>query len=121
MAHTAQSVSAFAPIAHPSACPWGIKAFSGYLGEDRSAWAAYDATELVRAYQGPDLHLLVDQGLADPFLEKGQLLPGDLVAACKQAGVALEYREQADYDHGYYFIMTFVRDHIVHHARFLQA
>lgn len=113
------SVSAFSPIAHPSACPWGHKALGGYLGEDREAWKAYDATELVAAYRGPapgNGAVLIDQGADDAFLKQGQLLPGDFCAAAKAAGVPVEYREHAGYDHGYYFISTFVDAHIDHHA-----
>jgi S-formylglutathione hydrolase len=112
-----KSVSAFAPIAHPIACPWGHKAFTGYLGEDRAAWTAYDATELVRRAQ-EKLPLLVDQGSADQFLET-QLNPEAFSAACAEAGHPLELRMQPGYDHGYYFISTFMADHIEHHAKAL--
>ncbi len=109
-----QSVSALAPIAAPSQCPWGVKAFSGYLGVDRSAWAAHDATELVKsgARTAP---LLVDQGLADKFLAE-QLHPHLFEAACLAAGQPLTLRRHAGYDHGYYFIASFMRDHLAHHA-----
>lgn len=114
-----QSVSAFAPIAAPMQCPWGVKAFSGYLGEDRKAWARVDATELVRAgARVPPL--LIDQGLADPFLAE-QLHPHLFEAACLEAGQPLTLRRHAGYDHGYYFISTFMADHIAHHARHLKA
>ncbi len=109
-----QSVSAFAPIAAPSQCPWGVKAFSGYLGADRSAWAAHDATELVKAgAKAPPL--LIDQGLADKFLAE-QLHPHLFEAACLAAGQPLTLRRHAGYDHGYYFITSFMRDHLAHHA-----
>lgn len=115
-----QSVSAFAPIAGPSRGPWGIKAFSAYLGEDRVAWADWDATELVR--RGGDLRgrakILVDQGLDDPFLAE-QLCPQAFEAACAEAGQALELRRHAGYDHGYFFIASFVADHLRHHAALL--
>jgi S-formylglutathione hydrolase len=109
-----RSVSAFAPIAAPSQCPWGQKAFSRYLGPDRSSWAQWDATALVEGGAlCPDL--LIDQGEADPFLER-ELHPHLLEAACKAAGQPLTLRRHAGYDHGYYFISTFIADHIRHHA-----
>jgi S-formylglutathione hydrolase len=112
-----QSVSAFAPIAAPMQCPWGTKAFSGYLGADKLAWARHDATELIRA--GARLPpLLIDQGLADKFLAE-QLRPDLFEAACLAAGQPLTLRRHEGYDHGYYFIATFVADHIAHHARLL--
>ena len=112
-----QSVSAFAPIAAPMQCPWGVKAFSGYLGDDRNAWARHDATELVKggARVPP---LLIDQGLADKFLAE-QLHPHLFEAACRTAGQSLELRRHEKYDHGYFFISTFMADHIAHHARHL--
>jgi len=109
-----QSVSAFAPIAAPMQCPWGVKAFSGYFGDDKAAWAQHDATELVKAgARAP--HLLIDQGLADKFLAE-QLHPHLLEEACAQAGQPLTLRRHAGYDHGYYFISSFMADHIAHHA-----
>ena len=114
-----QSVSAFAPIAAPMQCPWGVKAFSGYFGDDRQAWARHDATELVKAgARVPPL--LIDQGLADQFLAD-QLHPHLFEAACLAAGQPLTLRRHAGYDHGYFFISTFMADHIAHHARFLHA
>ncbi|CAJ0737732.1 S-formylglutathione hydrolase [Ralstonia mannitolilytica] len=111
-----RSVSAFAPIAHPSVCPWGIKAFSGYLGDDRAAWAAHDATELMQRAQRPfPGDILVDQGEADKFLAE-QLYPDDFAAACAAAGQPLRLRRHPGYDHGYYFIQTFIEDHLLHHA-----
>lgn len=112
-----QSVSAFAPIAAPMHCPWGVKAFSGYLGEDRSAWAQHDASALIAAGARVP-HLLVDQGLADKFLTE-QLHPHRLEEACAQAGQPLTLRRHAGYDHGYYFISTFMAEHIAHHAKAL--
>jgi S-formylglutathione hydrolase len=114
-----RSVSAFAPICAPSRCPWGIKAFSGYLGQDRDAWLANDAAELVRTgrRQGP---ILIDQGDQDQFLA-GQLYPDDFAAACEAAGQELVLRMQPGYDHSYYFIQTFMADHIAHHADQLSA
>ncbi|MBD2548004.1 S-formylglutathione hydrolase [Microcystis elabens FACHB-917] len=114
-----RSVSAFAPIAHPSACPWGRKAFSAYLGPDRGAWAAWDATLLLAA-AAERLPLLVDQGTADPFLES-QLRIADLAAAAEAAGHPLELRLQEGYDHSYFFIASFIDDHLRHHAAALRA
>lgn len=129
-----RSVSAFAPICHPSACPWGVKAFTGYLGARGegaavpAAWAEYDPTELVAAGRvgggtpARPLHVLIDQGGDDGFLKDGQLRPEDLVAAAAGAGpaVRVEYRLQAGYDHSYFFIATFIDDHVAHHARALK-
>jgi len=109
-----RSVSAFAPIAAPMQSPWGEKAFRGYLGEGRDAWRAHDATELVKAGARTS-PLLVDQGLADRFLAT-QLQPDLFEAACKASGQPLTLRRHAGFDHGYYFIATFVGDHIAHHA-----
>jgi S-formylglutathione hydrolase len=113
-----RSVSAFAPIAAPTQCPWGVKAFGGYLGEDREAWARYDATELVRGGARVPA-LLIDQGLADPFLAE-QLHPDRFEQACAAAGQPLTLRRHEGYDHGYFFIATFVEDHLVHHAGILR-
>jgi len=110
-----RSCSAFAPIAAPTQCPWGHKAFGGYLGADRSAWAAYDACELMRAK--PFAHeILVDQGLADKFLAE-QLRPDLLEDAANASGQLLRLRRHAGYDHGYFFIQSFVADHLAHHKR----
>lgn len=116
-----ESVSAFAPIATPSRCPWGEKAFSAYLGNDRQAWANYDASLLMEQSQNPfPKGILVDQGLADGFLEE-QLRPEAFVAACAQAQQPLILRKHEGYDHGYYFISTFMKDHIAFHAERLGA
>ncbi|PPK49812.1 S-formylglutathione hydrolase [Marinobacter persicus] len=112
-----RSVSAFAPITNPVNCPWGEKAFTGYLGDDREAWKAWDACELV-ATAKEKLPLLVDQGEADNFLDE-QLKPGALEAACEAAGHPLELRLQPGYDHSYFFIASFIDDHLRHHARAL--
>jgi len=112
-----KSVSAFAPIANPTDCPWGEKAFSGYLGDDRETWRAYDATELVKT-ASERLPILIDQGTADQFLET-QLRPEAFSAACAEAGHPLDLRMQPGYDHGYYFISTFMADHMEHHAKAL--
>jgi S-formylglutathione hydrolase len=114
-----QSVSAFAPIANPMNCPWGEKAFTGYLGADRTAWGEHDATVLMQnqpiaPYPGG---ILVDQGLADKFLIEKQLLPEAFEAACAAIGQPLALRRHAGYDHGYYFIQSFIGDHLRHHAQ----
>ena len=118
-----KSVSAFAPISNPVNCPWGQKAFSGYLGEDKQAWDAHDATRLMLAQkQAPYPNgILVDQGMADKFLMEKQLLPEAFEAACAQVGQPLMLRMQPGYDHGYYFIQTFLEDHLKHHATQLAA
>lgn len=113
-----QSVSAFAPIAAPSACPWGEKAFSRYLGNDRERWRAFDATALIEEGQRTSA-LLVDQGEADQFLPN-QLHPDRFQAACRAAGQPLTLRRQSGYDHGYYFISSFIADHLHHHAQLLR-
>jgi S-formylglutathione hydrolase len=109
-----RSVSAFAPICAPSRCPWGTKAFGGYFGDKREAWLAHDATELVRAgrRQGP---ILIDQGDKDQFLAE-QLYPEEFAAVCAASGQEVDLRMQPGYDHSYYFIQTFMADHIAHHA-----
>ncbi|KAI0847902.1 putative esterase [Daldinia vernicosa] len=116
-----RSVSAFAPIANPSRCPWGEKAFSGYLGPDREAWKRHDATELVRGWpEGADIKALVDVGTGDSFYKQGQLLPENFEKAVKEAGVkGLELRFQPDYDHSYFFMSTFAEDHVEHAAKYL--
>ena len=118
-----KSVSAFAPISNPVNCPWGQKAFSGYLGEDQQAWDAHDATRLMLAQkQAPYPNgILVDQGMADKFLMEKQLLPEAFEAACAEVGQPLMLRMQPGYDHGYYFIQTFLEDHLKHHATQLAA
>ena len=116
-----KSVSAFAPIAAPRQCPWGRKAFSGYLGADESTWLAHDASALMAAQTTPPYPggILIDQGLADKFLLENQLLPEVFEAACAQVGQPLTLRRQPGYDHGYYFIQTFMEDHLAHHAQAL--
>jgi S-formylglutathione hydrolase len=116
-----KSISAFAPIAAPSQCPWGQKAFSGYLGSDPKTWEQYDASKLVLSHAQPDRPILIDQGSADTFLGQKQLLPEVFEAACKQAGQPLTLRFQEGYDHSYFFIASFMADHIAHHAALLKA
>jgi S-formylglutathione hydrolase len=115
-----QSVSAFAPIAHPTQCPWGEKAFTGYLGPSRHSWGEHDATELMAQHPTPPYPqgILIDQGLADKFLPN-QLHPEAFEAACAAVGQPLSLRRHAGYDHGYYFIQSFVAEHLAHHAQAL--
>jgi len=114
-----RSVSAFAPIAAPMHCPWGEKAFNGYLGPGRTAWRSWDATALIEdGHRLPEL--LVDQGLADTFLAT-QLMPERLEQACAAAGIPLTLRRQPGYDHSYFFIATFVADHLEWHAARLRG
>lgn len=115
-----QSVSAFAPICNPVNCPWGKKAFTGYLGPDESAWKEYDATELVAKYNGPPLELFIDQGGDDQFLKENQLLPENLTGAAKKAQVPFVYKLRENYDHSYFFIATYIGEHLSYHAKFLK-
>lgn len=113
-----RSASAFSPIVAPSQVPWGQKAFGAYLGEDRETWKQYDTVELIQAgHRAPPL--LVDQGDADEFLA-GQLKPELLQTACKEAGVAIELNLRPGFDHSYYFIASFIEDHIRFHAKHLR-
>lgn len=113
------SVSAFSPIVAPTQVPWGQKAFAAYLGEDRGEWAAHDAVELIGTAT-ERLPLLVDQGEGDEFLA-GQLRPELLQKACKAAGHPLTLRLQPGYDHSYYFVASFIGDHVAHHAKALKG
>lgn len=116
-----KSVSAFAPIAHPVQCPWGQKAFAAYLGDDKTAWESHDATLLMQKTTTPFAGgILIDQGLADKFLAE-QLYPEAFEAACHTAKQPLTLRRHAGYDHGYYFIATFMEEHIAFHATQLLA
>ncbi len=112
------SLSAFAPISNPSNCPWGEKAFSRYLGDERSRWREWDACALL-AEATEKLPILVDQGDRDDFLES-QLKPDALKAAAQAAGHPLTLRLQPGYDHSYYFIASFIDDHLRHHAAALR-
>jgi len=109
-----RSVSAFAPICAPSQCPWGVKAFTAYLGEDNGQWADYDATALVQRHAS-SIPILIDQGTADPFYPE-QLRPELFMQACREHDVELTLRYQGGYDHSYYFIASFMGDHLRHHA-----
>ena len=117
-----RSVSALAPICAPSQCPWGQKAFGGYLGAQSAAWLAHDATALMGQRSNALFAdgILIDQGLGDKFLAE-QLHPHLFEAACATAGQPLTLRRHGAYDHGYYFISTFMEDHLRHHGRILGA
>tara|TARA_B100001971_G_scaffold91031_1_gene83937 strand:- start:6088 stop:6915 length:828 start_codon:yes stop_codon:yes gene_type:complete len=112
------SVSAFSPIVNPVQCPWGQKALKGYLGDNESEWKEYDACELIKAGKRASSSLLVDQGLADEFL-KEQLLSDNLKKVCSETDQALELNFREGYDHSYYFISTFIEDHIKFHLKHL--
>ncbi|KAH8673849.1 carbohydrate esterase family 1 protein [Xylariales sp. PMI_506] len=119
-----RSVSAFAPITNPTRCPWGQKAFAGYLGEagKESEWPKHDATELVatEAWKGKEIPCLVDVGTGDNFYKQSQLLPENFEAAVKKAGITgVTVRYQEDYDHSYYFISSFAKDHVDHAVKYL--
>lgn len=112
-----KSISAFAPICAPTQCPWGEKAFSGYLGEDREAWKKHDAVEIIRGMDKTDHKpILVDQGLKDEFLEV-QLKPELLEQVAQETNFPLTLRRHEGYDHSYYFMNTFMQDHIDCHAK----
>lgn len=110
-----KSVSAFAPVSHPAACPWGEKAFSNYLGDDREAWKAYDATELANSYTGPAFPILIDQGSCDTFYDV-QLRVHDLAHVLLRKKLPCTIRMQPGYDHSYFFIATFMDEHVTMHA-----
>ncbi|KAL6732477.1 hypothetical protein Aduo_003233 [Ancylostoma duodenale] len=112
-----KSISAFAPICNPMNCPWGKKAFTGYLGPDTETWEQYDSSLLLKTYKGPSRKVLIDQGANDSFLPAGQLLPESLKSTDT---VSVELRMQPEYDHSYYFIATFIGDHFKHHATILK-
>lgn len=114
-----KSVSAFAPICAPSQCPWGEKAFSNYLGSDQAEWLKHDATALVQTKTAHFADILIDQGLSDQFYS--QLNPALFQQACQAAGQPLTLREHAGYDHGYYFIQSFIDDHLQFHVVQLEA
>jgi S-formylglutathione hydrolase len=112
---TYKSVSAFSPIVAPTQCAWGEKAFTGYLGANRATWANYDACALLEKHGPADTEILIDQGLADNFLDT-QLKPELYEAACERAGQKLRLRRHKRYDHSYFFISSFMEDHLRHHA-----
>ncbi|KAJ2657060.1 hypothetical protein IWW48_004711 [Coemansia sp. RSA 1200] len=117
-----KSVSAFAPICHPSRSEWGRKQFAAYLSEDEREWSKYDATELAKVYDGPVLPVLIDQGDADQFYSTKQLLTSHFVVAAESNGrcIALQSNMRPGYDHSYWFIQTFIKDHIAFHAKNLK-
>lgn len=112
-----QSISAFSPICHPMDCPWGQKALSNYLGDDQQAWLPYDSVELIKSVS-THLPLLVDQGVADNFLAE-QLKPETLEQAAKEVNYPLTLRQHEGYDHSYFFIASFIEDHLRFHAKYL--
>jgi S-formylglutathione hydrolase len=107
-----RSISAFSPICHPSKCTWGQGCFNHYLGQNQTDWCQYDATELVKQLTTP-VEIFIDQGTNDEFYE--QLLPANLEAACAQSSVKLILRKQADYDHSYHFVSSFIGEHLAYH------
>ena len=109
-----RSVSTFAPIVSPMNCPWGIKAFRNYLGEDQNDWLEYDSVELMKRTKAP-VPMLIDQGSADPFLEE-QLKPNLLLDVAGEKGYPLTYNNRQGYDHSYFFISSFIEQHLVFHA-----
>jgi len=115
------SVSAFAPICNPMNCPWGNKAFNGYLGGDKGKWEEYDACELMKkTSSAPFPDILIDTGDADNFYTEKQLLPENFKEACNSKGQKVTMRMQPGYDHSYFFIATFVEEHIAYHAKYLK-
>lgn len=113
-----QSVSAFSPIVNPIQCPWGQKAFNGYLGEDKSTWNAYDACELIKSGKTQS-KILIDQGSADEFLER-ELLTDNFIGICKESGQKTDVNYREGYDHSYYFIASFIENHVNFHAQSLK-
>jgi S-formylglutathione hydrolase len=116
-----RSLSAFAPIVAPTQCPWGQKALAAYLGDDPTAWVEYDATQIITGSDRSAFpEILIDQGLADEFL-RDQLMPEKFAEACTAAGQKLCLRQHEGYDHSYFFIATFIDDHVRHHAAILHG
>ena len=115
-----KSISAFSPIVNPTQCPWGEKAFKGYLGSDESAWKKYDACELLRSGSKSSSTILIDQGTADEFLEE-QLLSDNFKNSAAEVGQSFELNYREGYDHSYYFISSFIGDHIKHHLQYLNV
>ncbi|CAL5228953.1 g12185 [Coccomyxa viridis] len=115
-----QSISAFSPISNPMNVPWGQKAFSGYLGDDKETWKQYDATELVRKYEGPPRNIIITVGTKDDFLDN-QLKPDVFAMAAAGTNVSVDLKLQEGYDHSYFFISSFIDDHVAHAARALKS
>lgn len=117
-----KSVSAFSPICNPTECPWGVKVFTGYLGDKATGkWGEWDTCHLVKKYNGPPLALFVDQGSADQFLEQKQLLPDNLVEACRSAQFPIILKQREGYDHSYFYIASYIGEHFEYHAKILKA
>jgi len=113
-----KSVSAFSPICNPKLCPWGKKAFIGYLGDNEDTWNEYDATELIKAGSTSSFDdILIDVGDNDSFLTAGQLLPENFSNACNDVNQKITVRYQQGYDHSYFFISSFIEDHVKFHAQ----
>lgn len=117
---TFQSISAFSPVSHPIQSPWGEKAFSGYLGNNRDTWKNFDSTELIKSGKKHLHKILIDQGLADEFLEK-QLMVNDFESACHVAHQLVEINFRKGFDHSYYFIASFIESHVAFHAKALHS
>ena len=115
-----QSISAFSPVSHPVNCPWGEKAFTGYLGSNKEDWKNFDSTELIKSGKKHLHKILIDQGLQDEFLEK-QLMVEDLGGACREHQQGIEINYHKGHDHSYYFIATFIESHVAFHAKALQV
>lgn len=115
-----RSISAFSPIVNPIQCPWGEKAFSGYLGDDKALWNSYDSCELLKSGKKHPSQILIHQGTEDEFLEK-QLLTNHFVEAAKRVDQSSDVKFAEGYDHSYYFIATFIEEHIRHHARYIKG
>lgn len=114
------AVSAFSPIVNPTQCPWGQKAFKGYLGEDKARWNEYDACELVKTHKKHGQTILIDQGLSDEFYLNGQLLTENFKKVCAENNQKAEINLREGFDHSYYFISTFIENHIRFHAQYLK-
>lgn len=115
-----KSVSAFSAICNPINCEWGKKNFGNYLGDDKESWKEYDAAELVSNYNGPSLEIFIDQGSEDNFLKDGQLLPSNFVQAASKTQVSCIYKMRQGYDHSYFFIASFMPEHMEYHAKLLK-
>lgn len=113
-----KAVSAFSPISNPTQSPWGVKCLTNYLGSDKEAWKQYDATELVKAHPQKNVKCLIEQGAKDEWLS--HLIPHNFVNACKEVGQPIEYNEREGYDHGYYFISSYIENHMKHFAQELR-
>ena len=115
-----RTISALAPVSNPTKSPWGNKALPGYLGPDETLWRNYDSTALIQDGKKHPSEILIDQGTKDEFYENKRLLPENFESACKEKGQALKINYREDYDHSYYFISTFIDQHIAHHAKALR-